>query len=65
MFRFGLLRSALQAALAAGELVTDEAAAVERAGLVPRMVEGSVDNIKVTRPQDLPLAEFFLARREG
>jgi 2-C-methyl-D-erythritol 4-phosphate cytidylyltransferase len=65
MFRFGLLRSALQAALAAGDLVTDEAAAVERAGLVPRMVEGSVDNIKVTRPQDLPLAEFFLARREG
>jgi 2-C-methyl-D-erythritol 4-phosphate cytidylyltransferase len=65
MFRFGLLRSALQAALAAGELVTDEAAAVERAGLVPRMVEGSFGNIKVTRPQDLPLAELFLARREA
>jgi len=64
MFRFGLLHEALRAAVATGELVTDEAAAVERAGFVSRMVEGSFGNIKVTRPQDLPLAEFFLDRRE-
>lgn len=65
MFRLGLLRAALEAALAAGELVTDEAAAVERIGLAPRLVEGSFGNIKVTRPQDLALAEFFLGQREG
>lgn len=65
MFRFGLLTGALRAAVAAGELVTDEAAAVERAGLVARVVEGSFGNIKVTRPQDLPLAEFFLGQRES
>jgi 2-C-methyl-D-erythritol 4-phosphate cytidylyltransferase len=63
MFRFGLLRSALRAAVAAGVLVTDEAAAMERAGLVPRVVEGSFGNIKVTRPQDLALAEFFLGQQ--
>jgi len=64
MFRFGLLHEALRAALAAGELVTDEAAAVERAGHAPRMVEGGQGNIKVTRPADLPLAAFFLAHEE-
>jgi len=62
MFRFGLLRDALRAALADGVLVTDEAAAVERTGLAPRMVAGSFDNIKVTQPQDLALAEYFLAQ---
>jgi len=65
MFRFGLLKAALESATAAGDLVTDEAAAVERVGLVPRVVEGSFGNIKVTRPQDLALAEFFLGQREG
>jgi 2-C-methyl-D-erythritol 4-phosphate cytidylyltransferase len=64
MFRLGLLTEALRAAVAAGELVTDEAAAVERAGLAPRVVEGGLGNIKVTRPQDLALAEFFLGRQE-
>ncbi len=64
MFRFGLLHEALRLAVTAGELVTDEAAAIERAGLTPRMVEGSQGNIKVTRPADLPLAEFFLAQEE-
>jgi 2-C-methyl-D-erythritol 4-phosphate cytidylyltransferase len=62
MFRFGLLSASLRSSIAAGELVTDEAAAVERAGLVPRVVEGSFGNIKVTRPQDLALAAFFLGR---
>lgn len=64
MFRLGLLANALRAAVAAGAPVTDEAAAVERAGLVPRIVEGSFGNIKVTQPQDLALAEFFLGRQE-
>ncbi|GAB6067524.1 2-C-methyl-D-erythritol 4-phosphate cytidylyltransferase [Methylothermus subterraneus] len=60
MFRFGLLVDALQAALAAGVAVTDEAQAVERAGYAPRIVEGSDYNLKITRPEDLKLAEFFL-----
>jgi 2-C-methyl-D-erythritol 4-phosphate cytidylyltransferase len=61
MFRFGLLRRSLASALASGSLVTDEAQAVELAGHRARMVEGSPDNLKVTRPEDLALAELFLA----
>lgn len=60
MFRVGLLRAALREALAAGRLVTDEAQAVELAGHTPRMVEGHGDNLKITRPEDLPLAEWYL-----
>lgn len=62
MFRLGLLTDALEQALADGFVVTDEASAVEHAGLKPKLVEGRADNIKVTRPEDLALAEFFLGR---
>ena len=63
MFRLDPLRAALRSALARGLLVTDEAAAMEAAGFAPRLVEGRADNIKITRPEDLALAEFFLGRR--
>ncbi|QDA56566.1 2-C-methyl-D-erythritol 4-phosphate cytidylyltransferase [Thermomonas aquatica] len=62
-FRRGLLRRALEGAKAAGIAVTDEAMAVERLGLRPLLVEGREDNLKVTTPADLALAEFLLARR--
>lgn len=64
MFRLGALREALVAAHTAGVRVTDDAAAMERAGQRPRLVEGHADNIKITRPEDLALAEFYL-RRQG
>jgi 2-C-methyl-D-erythritol 4-phosphate cytidylyltransferase len=64
MFRLGLLRDALQQAIARGGLVTDEAAAMEMAGHRPRMVQGQADNIKITRPGDLQLAEFYLQSRK-
>ncbi|MBA2492768.1 MAG: 2-C-methyl-D-erythritol 4-phosphate cytidylyltransferase [Gammaproteobacteria bacterium] len=63
MFRLSVLHAALQAAIEADVAVTDEAAAVERAGLRPRLVEGRGDNIKITHPQDLALAERILAVR--
>lgn len=62
MFRLGVLRNALRAAVDAGVAVGDEAAAMERAGFAPRLVEGAEDNIKVTTPADFALAEFLLAR---
>lgn len=61
MFRFDPLRKALAAALQEGRLVTDEAAAMELAGYRPIMVEGHADNLKITRPEDVPLAAFFLS----
>lgn len=60
MFRLGLLRHALQDALAANDLVTDDASAIERLGHAPRLIEGHADNIKITRAEDLPLAHFYL-----
>ena len=63
MFRLGLLYDAITAALARGLLVTDEAAAMEAAGFAPRLIEGRADNLKITRPEDLALAEFYLKHR--
>ena len=60
MFRLGALRAALENALITGLLVTDEAQAIEFAGGIPRVIEGSGDNLKITRPEDLKLAELFL-----
>ncbi len=62
MFRLEPLRAALRAALARGLWVTDEAAAMEAAGFAPRLIEGRADNLKITRPEDLALAEFFLSQ---
>ncbi len=59
MFRHGTLLRALGAA---GE-VTDEAAAVEALGSRPRLVPGSVRNLKVTFPGDAAIAAAFLAAR--
>ncbi len=63
MFRLEALGAALRAALEQGLLVTDDASAMELAGYQPTMVEGDSDNIKITRPADLALAEFYLARQ--
>lgn len=65
MFRLGALREALRAALAAGVTVTDEAAAMERTGELPHLVEGRADNIKITRAEDLALAQFYLEQQES
>lgn len=60
MFRFGLLRDALIAAKKQSLQVTDEASAVELAGFTVKVVEGRMDNIKVTYQDDLALAEAIL-----
>lgn len=63
MFRIG----ALQAALSDPKVraaATDESAAIEAGGGRPRLVEAFATNIKVTRPEDWPLAEAIL-RMQG
>lgn len=66
MFRYGPLRSALDAAAASGRVPTDEAQAVEWQGGVPALVAGSPTNIKVTTPADLAVARAWLtAGQEG
>jgi 2-C-methyl-D-erythritol 4-phosphate cytidylyltransferase len=64
LFRVDLLMGALKECAERGLGVTDEASAMERAGYNPRLVRGRESNIKVTYPEDLPLAEFWLARQE-
>ena len=56
----GLLVHALEQGLQMGASITDEASALEHLGLNPLLVEGDVRNLKITRPADLALAEFFL-----
>ncbi|GAA6154025.1 2-C-methyl-D-erythritol 4-phosphate cytidylyltransferase [Pseudoteredinibacter isoporae] len=63
MFRFGRLRDSLQGALEAGANITDEASAIEWAGYSAKVINGPSDNIKITRAEDLPLAEFILGRQ--
>src|SRR5439155_24042297 len=58
-------RDVLRDALALGEQgsdATDEAALVERAGRPVRLVDGEAANIKITTPEDWPLAEAIAAR---
>lgn len=62
LFPLALLRSCLQRALNEGAVVTDEASALEYCGFHPELVDGRADNIKVTRPEDLSLAAFYLSR---
>ncbi|MDR1062515.1 MAG: 2-C-methyl-D-erythritol 4-phosphate cytidylyltransferase [Azoarcus sp.] len=59
MFRYVMLRRALESAHG----VTDEASAIEAAGLRPRLVEGDAANLKVTWPFDVYLAEWILRHR--
>jgi 2-C-methyl-D-erythritol 4-phosphate cytidylyltransferase len=63
MFRLQALRAALEAAVAAGVNVTDEATAIERVGGRPLLVAGHADNIKITVPADLTLAEMYLKQQ--
>lgn len=63
MFRYRALKQALESAAKRGLTVTDEASALELLGQFPRVVEGRPDNIKITRPEDLPLATFYLERQ--
>lgn len=63
IFMLGALREALGRAADAGVDVTDESAAMEAAGQAPCLVVGRSDNVKVTLPEDLILAEAILKRQ--
>jgi len=65
MFRIGALASALEGAQKLGREITDEASAIEGAGGHPRVVACHADNIKVTLPEDLALAELYLKQQQG
>lgn len=64
-FRLSALLKAHEQAAADGFLGTDDAMLTERLGMDVAVVEGSYDNIKITTPEDLLLAEKLLDKRRG
>ena len=62
-FHFAAILAAHQTAK--GCALTDDAAVAEAAGLVPLIVGGSEDNLKVTTQEDLAAAERLIAARQG
>ena len=65
VFDAQLLRAALQSAVDAGAVLTDDCSAVERLGKEICLTAGLEENIKITTPLDMILAEAILAKREG
>jgi 2-C-methyl-D-erythritol 4-phosphate cytidylyltransferase len=64
-FDAALLRSAFAQAAADGVTASDEAGLIERLGHDVYVVLGSERNLKITRPGDLALAEFYLAEERA
>ena len=60
-FRYGVILSAHLAAESDHYLGTDDSSLVERIGGRVRIIQGDYHNIKLTTPEDLILAEAFLA----
>lgn len=63
VFRAELIRAALTSAVAQGLALTDDCSAVEAAGVPVALAPGSEENLKLTTPLDVELAELILRRR--
>ena len=64
VFRLDVLLRALEAAIDAQRLPTDEAQAIEWSGQRPQLVAGRADNIKVTTAEDLAIAAAVLGMQQ-
>ena len=65
MFRYRMLREALESCIREGFVPSDEATAMEHRRHEVQLLEGRSDNIKITRPDDIALAENILRLRDG
>ena len=63
IFKFDIIKEALDLAKKEGKSFTDEAQAVEHLGQEVGIVLGHTDNIKITFEEDLQLARYFLCSR--
>lgn len=63
MYKTTELKKSIESALQQGLDITDESSAIELAGLPSLLVLGRRDNIKITRPEDMALATFYLAQQ--
>ncbi len=64
VFDRALLTRALETAARDNRSFTDDCAAVEAMGQAVRATHGSYENIKITTPEDILVAEAFLHREE-
>ncbi|GAB1622175.1 2-C-methyl-D-erythritol 4-phosphate cytidylyltransferase [Agarivorans albus] len=65
MFKVKQLKDNIQNALLTGTAITDEASAMEWANCPVSLVTGRSDNIKVTCPEDLALAKWFISQQQN
>jgi len=63
VFRLGLIRKAYE--IDFNPLFTDDATVAEQAGIPVSVVEGNVENIKITTPHDLLFAEMLINKAFG
>ena len=64
-FAFDILQKAYAAAVSDKFYGTDDASLVERIGVKVKMIAGSYENIKITTPDDLIIAEAFIKNKAG
>ena len=64
MYKTVELRQAIEQAMEQDLEITDESSAIELAGLPSLLVSGRRDNIKITRPEDIALATFYLDQQK-
>jgi 2-C-methyl-D-erythritol 4-phosphate cytidylyltransferase len=64
-FRYSILRRAYEQASNLGEDATDDSLLVEKLGVAVHVVEGDPRNIKITRTEDIALAEILLKSLES
>ena len=62
VFRYELLQEAFKKANSEKFYGTDEGTLIEHLGKPVKVVEGSEQNIKITRPEDLRLSEIFISK---
>lgn len=64
VFDLDLILECYQKASASGKIFTDDCGVVEYCGQPVKLIPGSYENLKITTPEDLILAEAILRRRE-
>ncbi|WWO95564.1 MAG: 2-C-methyl-D-erythritol 4-phosphate cytidylyltransferase [Candidatus Dasytiphilus stammeri] len=63
LFPITLFRKCLQHALKKNIELTDDSSALEYCGYYPSLIVGRTDNIKITYPEDLELAKFYIQNK--
>lgn len=64
VFDLDLLLECYQKTSVSGKIFTDDCGVVEYCGQPVKLIPGSYENLKITTPEDLVLAEAILRRRE-